>query len=113
MALAATPVKQASTTWGNKRVRVLNLAFSGDYPTGGEALNASSCGLKVIEQVICHGNAAETDLTGSWITKVKYTAPGQVHIVLFESAGAGAVPTQKPAEAYESAGELRVTVVGY
>ena len=113
MALAATPIPRSNTVWGNKRVKVVDLALTGSYSTGGETLTADDCGLKRIEQVIPHGNAAEADLTGAWITKVDYQTNGDVKIALFEGAGAGVVPTQKPAEAYESAAELRVTVIGH
>jgi hypothetical protein len=114
MAVAATAVAGASTVFGNKRVRVYDLAFSGSYSTGGESVTAEDVGLKKIEQAIPHGNASETDETGAWITNVDYQTDGaSVKVVLFEGAGAGIVPTQKPAEAYESAGRLRVAFIGY
>lgn len=113
MAVSATAVAGASYVAGNKRVRVYDLAITGTYPTDGESITAASVGLKKIEQAIPNGGASETDLTGGWITKIDYQTDGSVKLVLFESATAGAVPTQKPNEAYESASELRCTFVGF
>lgn len=113
MAVAVTQLSpNADFVAGNKRVKIRDVAFSGTYPTGGEVIDADDVGLKVIDFAIVDGAASETDETGAWITNVDYTTTG-VKLVLFESAGAGLVHTQKPNEAYESAGRVRVTFVGH
>jgi hypothetical protein len=112
MALAITRATGGDYVAGNKRTHVRNVALSGSYSTGGETITPTAVGLKRIEQVFLHGSAAETDLTGGWITRVDYQTNGSVKLVLFEAAAAGGVFTQKPAEAYESAASLRVTFVG-
>lgn len=114
MAVSATAVTGASTVQGNKRVRVYDLAFSGTYPTGGESVTAASVGLQKIEQVQLSGNVGESDETGAWVTKVSFASSGaSVLISLFEGSTAGTVLTQKPAEAYESASEVRATFIGH
>jgi hypothetical protein len=113
MAVAATAVRGANTVWGNKRVRVYDLALTGSYSAGGESVTAASVGLRKIEAVFS-GAPSETDETGAWIPKWDIQSGGaSVKLVLFESAGAGLVHTQKPAEAYESASEVRAVFIGY
>ncbi len=59
MAVAAVPVKNASTVFGNKRIRVYDLNFTGNYATGGETVTASSVGLRKIDFVNVQGHVAE------------------------------------------------------
>lgn len=52
MALSLTPVKEANTVFGNKRVRVFDVEFDDSYPTGGESLTPEDVGLRKIDQVL-------------------------------------------------------------
>lgn len=113
MALAVSKVVGADSVFGNKRIKVRDLAFSGTYPTGGETVTASDVDLNVIDQVLTSGAVSETDETGAWVTKVDYQTNGDVKFVLYEGAGTGVVFGQKPNEAYESASELRATFIGH
>lgn len=112
MAVATTKVPGADTVFGNKRVKVRDIAFSGTYPTGGETITAASVGLKTINVAIADGGQAEVDLTGGFVAKMDYQTDGSVKVVLYEVGVAGPL-TQKPAEAYDSASELRVVFIGH
>ena len=50
--MALTVTIQKRSTFGNKRVRTVDIAFDSSYPTNGEALTASDLGLSVVDLVI-------------------------------------------------------------
>jgi len=61
---------QKRSTFGNKRVRTVDIAFDSSYPTGGESLTASDLGLSVVDLVIPSpksGYVFEYDYTNSKI----------------------------------------------
>jgi hypothetical protein len=113
MALTVTTVAGASTTMGNKKVRVLNIAFDSSYPTGGEPLTAADCGLKKIEQFIPHGVArggtgdiaavaVAYDHTNSKL--FAYETSGTVDLAFKEATSTMDLSTYT---------DLRVTVIGF
>lgn len=111
MAVTATAVAQANTTWGNKKVRVYDLAFSGNYATGGESLPASKFKLKKLEQIFFHGHPAAADEATANSVHYDYTAS---KVVFYEGSSAGTALSEKTnAEAYPTGTKVRVTAIGY
>lgn len=111
MAVAATGVAGANYVSGNKKVRVYDLVFSGNYATGGESFTAATVGLKVINQVIPHGGAAtSSDLTTAIPLAYNHATS---KFVFYEGSAAGTALAEKTnAEAYPTGCKIRVTVVG-
>jgi hypothetical protein len=106
----------ADTVWGNKKVRVRILTFSGNYATGGETITAASLGLKVIEQVYLNGNlAVSTDLATANPVGVTIASTGaSVVITQYEGAASGAAVGEKTdTEAYATGSNIRATFIGY
>lgn len=107
---------QADTVWGNKKVVVRTLTFSGNYATGGETINASSFGLKAIEQIFLNGNLAlSTDKATANPVGITIASNGtSVVVTQYEGSAAGTALSEKTnAEAYATGSNIRVTVVGY
>jgi hypothetical protein len=48
---------------GRQRSITSSVTFDSSYPTGGEAVTAANFGLSVIDDVIVHGPAMNTDVT--------------------------------------------------
>lgn len=116
MTVTATPLARATTVWGNKRVRVHNLVFSSTYATGGETVTATALGLKVIDQVIPHGNlATSTDLATANPVGFRTAASGaSVVVTQYEGSAAGTALSEKTnSEAYATGSNISVTVIGY
>lgn len=115
MAIAATAVSGAHTVWGNKRVRVYDLVFSGNYATGGEAITAASIGLRKVEQVHSPGVARSTDLaTANPVGFGVNSAGTSVTITHYEGSAAGTAISEKTnAEAHATGSNIRVTFIGY
>ena len=110
MAVALAKVSGADYTHGNKKVKVRDLTFSGNYATGGESLTASSFGLRVLEQVIFHGHAAAADEATANMLHYDYTGK---KVVFYEGSTAGTALSEKTnAEAYPTGCKVRVTAIG-
>jgi hypothetical protein len=113
MALTVSPVAGAHYVAGNKKVRVLDVTFDDNYPTGGESLTAADCGLRTIQQVIPNGPAADSDGTGGANSvDVRYDY-STAKLQAFEGGGAGAVNPEKGSTESLAAYLVRLTVVGY
>lgn len=112
MAIAITSTSGASYVVSNKRARVLDLVFSGNYATGGESFTAANAGLRKIDQVVMHGGAAiASDLATAIPVAYDYTTS---KFTFYEGSAAGTALSEKTnAEVYPTGCKLRVTVVGY
>ena len=112
MAVAITKVTGADYVAGNKKVKVRDLVFSGNYATGGESVTAANVGLRKIQQVIPHGGvSAAGDLATAIPT---YYDHGTSKFTFYEGSAAGTALSEKTnAEAYPASAELRVTFIGY
>ncbi len=118
MAVAAVPVKNASTVFGNKRIKVYDLNFSGSYATGGETVTASSVGLRKIDFVNVQGHVAEgsTPTTGNNVAVAISATGTSAAVRLYELGGGGLAgdPLQeKGAEAYITGQTCRAQFIGY
>lgn len=114
MALTITiPVDGADTVWGNKRVKVREIEFDSSYPTGGESLTPADVGLTVIEQVLPHGPASNSDGTeGTLGVPVRYDHSTQ-KLQAFESAGDGDSMDEVGSTNSLADYLVRVTFIGY
>lgn len=112
MAIAYTAVTGAHRVEGNKRVRVFDLVFSGNYATGGEAWSLSSIGLRKVDFVRLSGGAAPAgDEATAVVIGVDYTAS---KFVFYEGSAAGTALSEKTnAEAYPAGCYIRAEFVGY
>jgi hypothetical protein len=116
MAIAATAVSNAAHRCGNKKQRVYDLVFSGNYATGGETVAASVFGLTKIEQIVGNGNlATSTDLATANPVGFRIAASGtSVTVTQYEGSAAGTALSEKTnAEAYATGSNVRVTAVGF
>lgn len=112
MAVAITKVTGADTIYGNKRVKVRDLVFSGNYATGGESVVASDVGLQTIEQVQPHGGvAAAADLATA--NPIFYNHATSKFTFYEGSSAATALTEKDNAEAYPTGSKVRVTFIGY
>jgi len=96
---------------GAERVHTRRLTFSGNYATGGEAITASTFGLRRISRLVLHnGVAASADLATS--NPVAYNS-GTGKIAFYESGASGAATAEKTnAEAYPTGSFLDVSAFG-
>jgi hypothetical protein len=99
---------------GNRTVAVRDIAFSGNYATGGETITASQAGLsKRIEQVDVHGGIVNANTTTGLGISVAYNSTGSVTIKVYESAAsAGPFLEKDNAEAYPASTSARFTFIG-
>lgn len=111
MAIAITPVTGASGVQGNKRVRVLDLVFSGNYATGGESFTASDAGLKVIDFVDAYGVAVASDLATAIPVFYNHATS---KFTFYEGSAAGTALSEKTnGEVYPTGCKLRVRAIGF
>lgn len=119
MAVAIARVAGADYVAANKRHRVRTLTFSGNYATGGETINATDVGLRVIEQVQLTGQvaAASTPTSGVVLSAIISSTGGSVVIRSYELGGTGAagdpLAEKTNAEAYVTGQNVRATFIGY
>lgn len=109
MAVAVTNIERP-TVFGDRRVRIVNLVFSGNYATGGEALSAAALGFSRVDAILFDGPAVAADLATA--NPVKYDhATGKV--AFYESAATGLALLEKTnAEAYPTGSNVRALVIG-
>lgn len=107
------PVAGSDYVSGNKRVKVREIEFDNNYPTGGESLTPADVGLEVIEQFIPHGPAANSDGTGGTLSvSVRYDHSTS-KLQAFESGADGAVEPEKGDTESLADYLVRATIVGY
>lgn len=112
MAVSIAAVAGADYVSANKRVKVRDLTFSGNYATGGESLVASDVALKKVTQVLIHGGvAAASDLATAIPVFYDYATS---KFTFYEGSAAGTALSEKTnAEAYPTGCKLRATFIGY
>lgn len=119
MALTITTVPGADYVAGNKRVKVRDLTFSGNYATGGETVTAAQVGLRKIERVQGLGGvaAASTPTSAVLLGAVVASDGSSVAIRSYELGGTGAagdpLAEKTDAEAYITGQNVRATFLGY
>ncbi len=116
MPVALGRIAQADYVVSNKRHKVRDITFSGNYTTGGETITAAQVGLKKIEQVVLNGAVAvSTDLATSNPVGVRVAATGLSAIVTqYEGSAAGTALSEKTnAEVYATGSTIRATFVGF
>lgn len=93
---------------GAFKERIWDVAFSGSYAAGGEAVTAASVGLHQIvrvQGVVTEAAGATSGLPVLWNA-------GTSKLQLYESAAAGSPAGEKGAEAYAATTAGRLTFVG-
>lgn len=109
MAVTVTAVERP-TVFGDRRVRIVDLTFSGNYATGGEALSAASLGFARVDLVALEGAAVASDLATALVAKYNYATS---KVAFYEGSAAGTALTEKTnAEAYPAGCVVRAMVVG-
>lgn len=110
MAIAKTKVD--GYTEANKRVRVYDLVFSGNYATGGESFIPGDIGMRTFTEVICHGGVGiSSDVATSIPVAYNYATS---KFAFYEGSAAGTALSEKTnAEAYPTGCKLRITAVGW
>jgi hypothetical protein len=111
MAIAVTVVDKPSV-FGERRIVIADIVFSGNYATGGEAITAANLGLTRIDFLISAPvSAADAGTTG---TPVRYDhSTGKMqHFESLAVAAANPLGEKDNAEAYVSGTKVRVMAVG-
>lgn len=90
---------EGKTTWGNKKIRFVDVTFTGSYATGGEALVAKDFGMRSIMYV----TGVVTEAAGQTTAWVPYWDKANNKLKMF-GAGTGATGlTEHAAAAYAAA----------
>jgi hypothetical protein len=111
MAVTITKVTGANTVFGNKRIKIVDLAFSSTYPDGGESVDADDVGLKKIEQVQFSGAAISTDRETANALSYDFT---NSKIIFLEGSTAGTALGEKTdSETHATGAAVRATFIGY
>lgn len=116
MATAATKV--TAFVAGNKRFKIYDIAFSGNYQDDGteSSVTSSQVGLKKIEACIPQGGAAAaSNLATSNEYAVTVNSTGSsVEFTLYENAAAGSPSAEKTDnEAFITGQAIRALFIGY
>lgn len=97
---------------GNRKMVTRRLTFSGNYVTGGEAVTASTFGLRKLTRVLTAGGVAMASALSSG-NGIGWDAANS-KFIFFESAATGLALLEKTtAEAYPTGCFIDVTVIGY
>jgi hypothetical protein len=109
MAIAVTVIDKPSV-FGERRIVIADIVFSGNYATGGEAITAANLGLTRIDFLTAAPvSAADAGTTGTPV-RYDYSTGKMQH---FEGAASAAPLLEKDnAEAYVSGTKVRVMAVG-
>jgi hypothetical protein len=94
---------------GSQRMLTRHVTFDNSYATGGESLKPADVGLRQISNVIPVGAARKTDATSA--VNVSYDHTNQ-KLVAYNSAAAGAAPTEVANATDLSTYTARVLVFG-
>lgn len=109
MAYTHTPVSgsEGKTTWGNKKVRFVDVTFTGSYATGGEALVAKDFGMRSI----MHVTGVVTEAAGATTAWVTYWDKANNKLKMFGAAVGATGMTEHAAAAYAAVtvGHLQLT----
>lgn len=111
MAVTVTQVGRR-TVFGDRRVGFYDVAFSGSYAAGGEAVTAALFGLNFIDYISSELSPS-TSGTTSDVIAYKPTSASGGSIFVYETGAATNGPlAEKGAEAYLTGETARVMVVG-
>lgn len=104
------PTPNPDAVVSNRKKRVRDIAFSGTYTTGGDALLPSAFGLKVFDELTFH-NGSVSDGTVSYPVVF---IPSSNKVKLFESGGAAGTAAAEKGSA-ESLTSItgRATAIGF
>lgn len=109
MAVTLTRPAGGSFNIGNKKVRVVDVAFSGSYATGGEAITATQLGMRRIIGILA---GTVTEAAGQTTLWSPHFDSANSKVKLF-GAGTGATGiTEHAAAAYASNTAGRLTFIG-
>jgi hypothetical protein len=113
MAITVTQVGRR-TVFGDRRVGFFDVAFSGNYATGGEAVTASSFGLADIDFIDASAGVASPTNTTAVLVSYFPTNSNSGFLQSWESGAANAPLAEKNnAEAYITGQTARMMVVGH
>ena len=110
MAYTFTPTdgSEGKTTWGNKKIRMVDVTFTGSYATGGEALVAKDFGMRKIHYV----TGVVTEAAGQTTAWVPYWDKANAKLKML-GAGTGATGlTEHAAAAYAASTVGHLMLVG-
>jgi hypothetical protein len=112
MAVTATKIaNSADMVHGAERAHSRRLTFSGNYATGGEAISASTFGLRRMTRLIPHAGVASSSDVATSIPIGWNTATSK--LVFYEGSAAGTALSEKTnAEAYPTGCFIDVTAFG-
>jgi hypothetical protein len=112
MTVVATKITGApDVVHGSERAHSRRLTFSGNYATGGEAITASTFGLRRITRLIPHAGVASSSDVATSIPIGWNTATSK--LLFYEGSAAGTALSEKTnAEAYPTGCFIDVTVFG-
>lgn len=112
MAVTATKITGApDAVAGAERVHTRRLTFSGNYATGGEAITASTFGLRRISRLIMHAGAASAADVATAIPVGWDRANSK--LTFYEGSSAGTALSEKTnAEAYPTGCFIDATAYG-
>ncbi len=111
MAVTVTQVGRR-TVFGDRRVGIYVVEFSGNYATGGEAVTAASFGMNYIDAVFSDTAMASDEATAV-VLGYEPTDASSGQILVYESGAANAPLAEKAnAEAYITGQAARVMVIG-
>ena len=107
MAVTVTQVGRR-TVFGDRRVGFYDVAFSGSYATGGEAVTPGLFGLNFIDLMLPQEAVTTATTTANPISYNQGTGK----IQMWESGAANAPLAEKGVEAYDAGVAARVMVIG-
>lgn len=87
MAVVTDVVSTLNLEGSNKALHIIDFAFDGAYPAGGEAITAADCQLSTIDDILFH-NKALTDFVPVFVNSTSKI--GLLVISTAVEAGAGA-----------------------
>jgi len=94
--------------WGNKKIRIVDVTFSGSYATGGETLTATDFGMKRIMQVV----GSVTEAAGQTTAWVPHWDLANNKLKLFGAAVGATGATEHAAAAYATATVGHLVLIG-
>lgn len=112
MAIAVAPLTAGKFDVGNKKVRMMNVTFTGSYVTGGETIAASAVGMKRIMNVL----GLVTEAAGETTAWAPHWAPGTTNengkVKLFGLAAGATGLTEHGAIAYAAVSVGHLVFIG-
>ena len=110
MAYTFTPVdgSEGKTTWGNKKVRIVDITFTGTYPTGGETLVPKDFGMRKIHYI----TGVATEAAGQTTAWLPYWDKANSKVKLFGLAAGATGFTEHGNIAYAASSIGHFQLVG-